>query len=469
MLTLQDAKGNQSTYQYSSNYQSAYLTQMSITVAGLGYSTSYAYNFTTGDQITVTSPSGNITDYRYDNIDRLTSITYPTILGVRAQRRTVYDDVNQIMTSYDEKGNYSKSYYDGLGRVTQAQAYANGSAYSTASSTYFYNDKLKTYTDPTGNVTSYTYDFLGRMLTLNHPDGTYKQWIYNDAVTPTQVTAYDERGHPTDYCYDYQNRLVTITEHLNGQGYNTPYTYDAVGNFLQMTTTNGQVTSYSYDNLNRQVQITFPDTTTESRSYDNDDNMISRLTQNGALLRYSYDELNRLTMYKNPSGGTFTYTYDKDSNRLRMVDSASTTYTYDARNRLLSESRTIGGSGYTLSYQYDLAGNLIQLTYPDGTNLNYKYDALNRITTVGSLATLTYRKNNQIAAINFGNGVQTAYSYDQLGRATRIRTWNSTMTLLDMIYAYDQNGNPKSVNDGQETYQYDDLNRITMPRGRLEH
>ena len=42
----------------------------------------------------------------------------------------------------------------------------------------------------------------------------------------------------------------------------------------------------------------------------------------------------------------------------------------------------------------------------------------------------------------------------------RIDTWNSTSTLLDLNYAYDPNGNPTSLNNGQETYTYDDLNRL---------
>jgi RHS repeat-associated protein len=466
MLTLQDAKGNQFTYQYSSTYQSAYLTQMSTTVSGLSYSTSYAYNFATGDQVSVTSASGNVTSYGYDSIDRLTSITYPSIGGVRAMRSTVYDDVNLIVTAYDENNNYAKSYYDSLARLTLIQTFAGGAVYSTASSSYFWNDKLKAYTDQTGNVTSYTYDFVGRMLTLNHPDGTYKQWTYNDAATPIQVTAIDERGHSTDYYYDWQNRLVTVTEHATGQRWNTAYSYDTVGNLVQVTDAKSQITSYGYDNLNRVIQTTFPDTTFETRTYDSVGNLVSRVTQNNAIIQYGYDEINRLTKITYPDSSTVTYTYDKDSNRLGMTDSTSTTtYTYDARNRLLSETRTISGQSYPLSYQYDQASNLIQLTYPDGTRLSYTYDALNRISTVGSLATLTYRKNNEIATISFGNGVQTAYSYDKLGRATRIRTWNRTMTLLDLNYAYDANGNPTSVNSGQETYGYDDLNRLTSASG----
>ncbi len=459
-----DANGHYVNYTFSSTYQYAYLTQADEHVAGTTLSTSYAYNSTTGDRTQVTSPSGNVTNYGYDAIDRLTTITYPAIGGVRAQRRTSYDDVNNIMTAYDENNNYTRSYFDGLGRLTQTQTYANGAPYSTALSTYYWNDKVKTYTDPTGNVTTYTYDFFGRMLTLNHPDGTFKQWVYSDASN--QVTAFDEKGHPTDYYYDWQNRLVTVTEHVGGQSYDASYTFDSVGNLLQIADAKNQITSYFYDNLNRLVQTKFPDTTFENRTYDNVGNLVSRRTQNNTLITYTYDEINRLTKITYPDTSTVQYSYDEDSNRVQMTDSsATTTYTYDPRSRLLSESRTINGQAYTLSYQYDAASNLIQLTYPDGYVLSYKYDALNRITTVGNAATLTYRKNNQPATISYGNGVQTAYSYDQLARITGIHTWNATATLLDLNYAYDPNGNPTSVNNGQETYGYDDLNRLTSASG----
>ena len=405
-----------------------------------------------------------MTDYRYDAIDRLTSITYPSIGGVRAQRRVVYDDVNNIVTAYDENNNYTKNYYDGLGRLTQTQIYANSTVYSTTASTYYWNDKLKTYTDPTGNITTYTYDILGRMLTLTHPDGTYTHWNYNDQAN--QVTTYNEKGHATDYYYDWLNRLVAVTEHTNGQNFNSTYTYDAAGNLVQVKDSKNQITSYLYDNLNRLTRTNFPDTTYETKTYDNVGNIVSRLTQNATTILYSYDQINRLTKITYPDHSTVTYIYDKDSNRLQMIDpSSTTTYTYDPRGRLLSESRKINGQTYTLSYQYDSASRLIKLTYPDGYILNYAYDALNRIITVGNIATLRYRKNNQLATVGYGNGVQTAYSYDRLGRTTRIRTWNNTMTLLDLNYAYDSNGNPTSVNSGQETYTYDDLNRLTNATG----
>lgn len=83
VLTRTDANGNQTTYQYSPAYQYAYRTQASNIVNGLTLATQYAYNFTTGDLLNETSPSGNVTAYSYDQIARVTSITYPSIGGVR--------------------------------------------------------------------------------------------------------------------------------------------------------------------------------------------------------------------------------------------------------------------------------------------------------------------------------------------------------------------------------------------------
>lgn len=462
--TRTDAKGNQTTYEYSSTYYGAYLTKVSSVVGGVTLSNQYAYNFTTGDKITVTSPSGNATDYRYDDLGRLYKVQYPTITGTRAQKSVTYDDVNNIATVIDENGNYAKYYYDGLARLTKTETYANGTVYSTATNTYYWNDKLKTYTDQTGNVTTYTHDFLGRTASLIHPDGTAKTWSYDDVNV--KVTAYDERNHPTDYSYDWRQRLVQVTEHLNSQSYNTLYTYDSAGNLLQTKDALNQITSYTYDNLNRQISTTFPDTTYQNRTYDQVGNLVTLRTQNNTMIYYSYDQINRLTQITYPDATTVIYAYDKDSHRIQMIDSTSTTgYSYDARGRLLTETRTIDGQNYPLTYQYDPASNLIQLTYPDGYQLQYTYDQLNRIRTAGNLAALTYRKDNTVASITYGNGVQTGYSYDRLGRTSRILTRNSTSTLLDLNYAYDANGNLLTLNTNQETYSYDDLNRLTNANG----
>ena len=80
------------------------------------------------------------------------------------------------------------------------------------------------------------------------------------------------------------------------------YTLDAVGNRLSMREFDG-TTSYLYDNLDRLTQVTYP------------------------------------------GGEQVTYAYDPMGNRTSLVStvSGSTSYTYDAADRLL----TAGATGFT--------------------------------------------------------------------------------------------------------------------------
>ena len=58
-----------------------------------------------------------------------------------------------------------------------------------------------------------------------------------------------------------------------------------------------------------------------------------------------------------PDGSSTTYTYDKDGNVLTVKNNVDQVkYTYDALNRMTSETDTIGGASYTISYTYDLQG-----------------------------------------------------------------------------------------------------------------
>jgi RHS repeat-associated protein len=96
-----------------------------------------------------------------------------------------------------------------------------------------------------------------------------------------------------------------------------------------------------------------------------------------ANITYTYDPLYRLTAADYASGEFFHYTYDAAGNRLQLTRNGSltTTYQYDAANRLT----TVGGVTYT----YDHNGNLLS----DGSR-SLTYDTANRLTQVVS-GTLT--------------------------------------------------------------------------------
>ena len=79
-------------------------------------------------------------------------------------------------------------------------------------------------------------------------------------------------------------------------------------------------------------------------------------------------------------GKTETYTYDGNDNltKRHTPNGADILVAYDPVNQLLS--KTLPGSQVT-SYQYDLVGNLTNVTDPDSV-LGMTYDLANRLTSV---------------------------------------------------------------------------------------
>ena len=160
-----------------------------------------------------------------------------------------------------------------------------------------------------------------------------------------------------------------------------------------------------------------------------------------------------------------------------MTDSyGMATYLYDSRNRLISETRTIEGQSYLVSYQYDAASNLLSVTYPDQTVLNYEYDALNRLISVFGYAQFTYNQDSFISDMTFSNNVTTTFDYDNCHRPVSISAQKGGVDLLTMNYQYDPAGNitvldySRRLPDQQwiqstETFQYDELERLLSAQG----
>src|SRR5438034_2168167 len=81
-----------------------------------------------------------------------------------------------------------------------------------------------------------------------------------------------------------------------------------------------------------------------------------------------------------------SYGYDAAGNRTSMSDGlGSVSYGYDQLSRMTSESRTFAGFGgpYSLTYQYNLAGELTSITNPFTVSVSYGYDKTGRPISVG--------------------------------------------------------------------------------------
>jgi RHS repeat-associated protein len=475
LQTSTDPLGHQTCYAYSSAYNGAYLT--SETTSGSpschtspNVSVSYAYNFATGEMTSQTDAKGNTTSYTYDALGRVKTVTYPTVNGVFTTTSYSYNDASNVVTETDQSGNVTKDYYDGLGRLIQQQTYLSPSSpYSSEYYTYNWLNQVLTDQAPNGATYRYTYDSLGRMVSVANPDGSHESASYN--ITANTQTITDGDGHQTVNVYDFMQNLVAVREYWTAGGYNaTAYTYDGVGNLLKTVGPDGnQVTTYTYDDLDRLIKTTYPDGTTQKESYDAVGNLLSTTDQEGRVTTYSYDFLYRLTAVNYPDGSSTTYTYDKDGNELTVTNSVDQVkYTYDALNRMTSETDVIGGSSYKIGYAYGSTGDLKSITYPDNSVVTNSYDALGRITKVAAgsatYASMTYNFDGTINTMTYGNGEVTSYTYDSTSRPKTITTSLGSTQELSLSYTYDGAGNVASINS--QTFGYDALNRLTSATGQ---
>ncbi len=140
------------------------------------------------------------------------------------------------------------------------------------------------------------------------------------------------------------------------------------------------------------------------------------MTDASGTTTYGYDALDRLITKATPEG-TLSYTYDAAGNVASMTSSnangISVAYQYDELNRL---AKVIDGANAT-TYTYDPASNLATATYPNGQQSTFAYDSLNRLTGLNQYSyQLGPTGNRQSATEPSGRTVQ--WSYDGIYRLT---------------------------------------------------
>ena len=131
-----------------------------------------------------------------------------------------------------------------------------------------------------------------------------------------------------NYTRDDLGRIVRKNETLEGETHTYAYMYDSAGRLVNVSRDGVMESQYGYD-------------------------------ANGNRLSYT------------GAGGTIRGSYD---NQDRLMQYGTTSYTYTANGELLSKTTGV----QTNSYQYDVLGNLLNVTLPDGKKIEYLMDGQNR-------------------------------------------------------------------------------------------
>ncbi|RXE63518.1 hypothetical protein ED328_16470, partial [Muribaculaceae bacterium Isolate-001 (NCI)] len=146
----------------------------------------------------------------------------------------------------------------------------------------------------------------------------------------------------------------------------------------------------TYDGFGELTQRVSPDTGTSSSTYDSGGNVATSTDARGALTVYAYDALNRVVSRSYSIGGvtdqTVTLLYDSGSNGKGRLTSASDAnqslaWTYDSLGRVASRTQTVGNRSLTTGFTYT-NGNLTTVSTPAGRSINYTYNSNHQIASV---------------------------------------------------------------------------------------
>lgn len=272
LVSVSDAKGNQTTLTYTSGK----LTKM-------------------------TDPSGRALSYTYDANGRVSTITDPASRVIQFG----YDPATgELKTVTDARQNVTSFTYDATGTL-------NG------------------FVDGNGRTTSFAYDSTGRLLKITDPRTTAEREYattvaYNTTTRTTTVT--DPANKTTSYEH---NTAFNLLKQTNGAGNVSSYTWSA--NSMTQSVDGKGTTNYKYDasgNVTEESEtISATETSTSTTTYDSKDNPVNITDPNLNKTAARYDAKSNELSSSNPQRAEAdSKTYDANGNMTSSSDSTAATY-----------------------------------------------------------------------------------------------------------------------------------------------
>jgi len=355
----------------------------------------YVYQYNSYDLVTQrTDPRGVIATYGYDTLNRLHTISYnvgSTGVSATAGVTLTYgtnptqNNNGRLIAMADGVG--SENYtYDVLGRLTQLQKVISGTPYTTS---YQYNvgNELTQITYPSGRVVQQAVDPIGRVCAVAQ--------TASSCTAGTNIYAND---------YNYNNPASQLQGFNYGNGVAASFTYSP--DRLQMTGlsyANGTSTLFSLNYWYKKDATNCP---TGAIGNNGQIQCITDNVDNGRTAKYAYDNLARLSTAQT-TGSTgyaawgLSMTFDRYGNRNAQTVTVGTAPSSSATADVTTNRLTTG-------YSYDSNGNMTN----DGSN-TLTYDAENRaVTSSGSLGSGSYTYDgNSLRVTKLAGGTTTVYVF----------------------------------------------------------
>ena len=417
--------------------------------------------------------------------------------GVNPTINYSYDAYGNVIQQIDPDGYATTTAYEATRTFPQTATNAKGQSGTVLYDTIFSGQPSQK-TDPNGNLTSYTYDVFGRLSKVVDPEdqnsgnatrsyqypsvqnsnnnnifGTvgagmgqnvtvqvmkvrgvtplyYTKTVYFDGFGRDFSTWSDgPAGTPiaVDTTYDASGRVSqkSLPHFVGGATENVSYAYDCLGRVTRQTNPDGTYTTTSY----LQDTITTTDPMGNQKKVQKDAYgrvvQVKELVSPEQVTFYQYDMLGNLVQVTDAKGNKTSITYDSLSRKIGMSDPDMGNWTYGYDKNGNLTSQT-DAKGQRIVYQYDPLSRPLEKDYPNGSKISYTYDEPGYANGVGRLTSVSDQSGT------------SHFSYDDEGRTiTAQKTIGQTPYTTQT--AYDPLGHINSItypqNGGVVNYAYD--------------
>lgn len=249
-----------------------------------------------------------------------------------------------------------------------------------------------------------------------------------------------------------------------GENFSTAsYKYDAFDRLVEITDPLGQISRTAYNSVSLVLAEYTPETDTVFFAYNANNWLKQRQSRSGQQF-WTYDNWGRVLTQSMQAVGqaqpliTSTNRYDDTTvstntlGRLSQVILSEGTYTYNYDNTGEIDNQDFYindlNKNYKQTFQYDAAGRLTSINYPDSSVLNYAYSFSGNLSAMiyegDTLARYTaYTSGEQLIHSVYANGIQSYTNYDNLERPDSSVTSKGAFVLRN--YNYDWNNANKLI------------------------